>query len=67
MKKKYAVLVREVWVQVYQTEADSPEEAIKQVKDGEVDPDGGRIEYSHRLPDDTWTVEEDGVVNNQKS
>lgn len=64
--KKYAVLVREVWIQVYHIEAESPEKAIKQVVDGNVDPSEGLIEYSHTLPLDTWTVEEEGKINEQR-
>ena len=56
---KYSVLVREVWIQVYHVETDSPEEAMKKVIAGDADPEEGCIEYSHQLPSGTWTVEED--------
>lgn len=65
--KKFAVLVREVWIQVYVTEAETPEQAIKQVENGEVDVADGRIEFSNQLSSDTWTVEEEGKANEQKS
>ena len=55
--KRYAVLVREIWIQVYETDADSAEDAIARVQRDEVDPADGLIEYGHRLPPNTWTVE----------
>lgn len=58
-KKNFAVLVREVWIQVYETEAVSEEEAIQNVKSGNVRASDGRIEYSHQLDSETWTAEEE--------
>lgn len=56
---KYLVTAREVWVQTYEVEADSPESAIRQVRDDASLPETvGEPEYSHTLDPDTWTVEE---------
>jgi hypothetical protein len=52
---KYDVQVREVHVQHIVVEADSPEEAVDMVRDG--DGDHAAIEYSHTLGPDSWTVE----------
>lgn len=57
-KKKFDVLVREVWVQVYEIEADSQEEAIQRTWKGEATLADGRIEYSHRMKPEEWTAEE---------
>ena len=58
---KYIVEVREVHIQPYEVEADSPEQAIQNVKDGEEDKiamiESG-FEYSHTLDSEFWTVEE---------
>jgi hypothetical protein len=56
--KKYAVLVREVWIQVYHIEANSQEEAIQKVAMGEGTIADGVIEYSHQLSSGSWTAEE---------
>lgn len=57
-KKKFDVLVREVWIQVYEVEASSQEEAIKKTWNGEATIAEGRIEYSHRMKSELWTAEE---------
>lgn len=54
---KYIVNVREVHVSMMEIEAESEEEAIKEVARG-----GGEevaLEYSHTLETDYWTVDED--------
>jgi hypothetical protein len=56
--KKFRVLVREVHIQPTIIEADSKEEALKKVFDGEGELDTQGFEYSHTLDTDTWTVEE---------
>lgn len=53
---KYTVLVREVHVSHMVVEADSPEEAIKKIKDG--DGDEATCEYSHTLDSETWSVDD---------
>ena len=53
---KYTVLVREVHISHMEVEADSPEEAIEKVKEGEGDE--ATCEYSHTLDDDTWSVDD---------
>jgi hypothetical protein len=60
--KKYAVLVREVWIQIYHIEAESPDVAIQQVALGKGTLADGVIEYSHQLPSEYWTTEEDGKI-----
>lgn len=52
---KFNVLIREVHVSTREIEADSPEEAIRLVEEGEGDE--VMCEYSHTLDPDTWTVE----------
>jgi hypothetical protein len=55
-KMRFLVGVREVHVSTVEVEAESPEEAMRLVQDG----DGEEImrEYSHTLDPDLWTVEE---------
>lgn len=56
-KMRFLVGVREVHVSTMEIEAESPEEAMRLVKDG-----AGRevmCEYSHTLDPDLWTVEKD--------
>ena len=50
----YSVQIREVHINHMKIEADSVEEAIKQVREG--DGESVYIEYSHTLDPDTWTV-----------
>ena len=65
MPKVYYVQVREVHVSTREIVADSPEDALEKVKDGE----GDEItcEYSHTLDDDTWSIDdaEGNVVRDQ--
>jgi len=56
---KYRVLVREVHVQHTIVEADSEEEAIKKVAEGEETVDVRELEYSHTLDKETWTAEKE--------
>lgn len=56
--KKYIVNIREVHLQPIEIEAESPEEAIRLVQDGDGEGDYTNGEYSHTLDSDTWTVEE---------
>lgn len=58
-KKKFAVSVKEVWVQVYEVDANTPEEAIQKTVSGEAKVSDGRIEYSHQLDTSTWSAEEE--------
>lgn len=53
---KYYVDVREIHIQTVEIEADSPEQAITRVAEGDGSYLDGRLEYSHTLPPDTWTV-----------
>lgn len=55
--KTFIVSVREVHVSHRQVEADSPEDAIQRVQDGEDEEIS--MEYSHSLETDTWTVVEE--------
>jgi len=54
--KKYYVLVSEVHVSTMEIEAETPEEALEKVAEGE----GDEIicEYSYTLEPDSWKVEE---------
>lgn len=63
--KLYYVHIREVHVSTREVEADSPEEALEKVKDG--DGEETMCEYSHTLDDETWTVEdaEGNIVRDQ--
>lgn len=54
---KYAVWVPEVWVQEISIEADSPEEAMKLVKNGDGIYLDDRLDYSHTL-DEGWDIQE---------
>jgi len=56
---KYLVGAREVHISYIEIEAESPEAAIAKRK--ELGLDAGfeyDLEYSHTLPEDTWTVNE---------
>jgi len=56
--KIYRVFVKEVWVQAFDIEAESKEEAIKLITEGDGDIVQDELDYSHSLDPDTWTVEE---------
>lgn len=56
--KTYRVFVKEVWVQAFDIEAESKEEAIKLITEGDGDIVQDELDYSHSLDPDTWTVEE---------
>jgi len=53
---KYTVLRREVHISHQEIEADSVEDAINRVVDGEGDE--VYFEYSHTLDSDIWSVED---------
>lgn len=59
MKKVFIVAVREVHVQDYKVEAETKEEAIQKINNCEGEVLEGRMEYSHALESDTWTVSEE--------
>ena len=52
----YEVDLREIWVQTYQVEADSAEDAMQRVLDGNGIPLDDRLEYSD-TPEDQNDVE----------
>lgn len=54
---KFNVLIREVHISVREIEAESAEEALRTIADGEEDGEEVMCEYSHTLDPDTWTVE----------
>lgn len=54
--KKYVIHIREVHVATHEVEAYNIEEALKQVNQGLTEVVS--VEYSHRLPEDTWVVED---------
>jgi len=56
--KKYTVLVREVHVSHREILAESPEDAIRRVSDGEDEGDTF-FEYSHTMDTSTWSVEDE--------
>ena len=56
----YIVNVREVWIQPVQIEADTKEEALKKVLNGEGEYGINALEYSHTQDDSTdWEIEEE--------
>ena len=55
---KYIVVVKEVWNQPVEVEADSPTEAKQKILDGEGYVVEDWFEYSFCLGPETWTVEE---------
>ncbi len=57
-KKRFNVSVREVHIQQISVIAESSEEAIHLVEEGEGTPLDNTLEYSHTLETDTWTAEE---------
>jgi hypothetical protein len=56
--KNYIVRMWEVYVQTVAIEANSEEEAIEKVVEGEGEYINNSLEYSHALDSDLWTVEE---------
>jgi hypothetical protein len=59
MKKRYSIGVREVHFRYYTVEADNEDQAkelVDQRAPSAVDDE--LLEYSHELPQDTWSVEE---------
>lgn len=56
--KKYFVTVKEVWNQVVEIEANSKEEALKFVSDGQGEYLDGLLEYNYTLDPDVWNVED---------
>lgn len=61
---KYQVDLQEVWVQTFEVEADSPEEASERVLDGEGEVVDTAFEYSHSLDSvhDVRLVEEENTT-----
>jgi len=55
---KYMVLVREVHVQGYLVQAETPDQAKEIVRNGGGELNEAYFEYSHTLDPDLWTVEE---------
>jgi hypothetical protein len=53
---KYRVVVREVWTQDNLVEADSIEEALAKVGEGDCDTVDNTLEYSHSLDRAKWDV-----------
>ena len=51
-------MVREVWVQAYDVDADSKEEAIKKIAEGDGNVVEWELDYSHMLDPETWEAEE---------
>ena len=64
---KYFVERKEVWAQNVEIEANSSEEALKLVADGEGDVRDHEFVYSHTLEPDTWNVYEQKGVKNVNS
>lgn len=56
---KFIVEVREVHVQSMRVEAESAEEAIKKVVNGEGEIVENCMEYSHTLDSENWTVRQE--------
>ena len=54
---KRRVIVREVWLQAYDVEAETDEEAIDLVKGGTVYSAEDGFEFSHQMSSEYWTVE----------
>lgn len=57
--KTFVLAVREVWVQLFEIEAESKEDAKTRVHRGEGTAVDNSLEYSHTLDPETWTVDED--------
>lgn len=58
MSETYIVSVREVHVQQVKVEAASEDEAKTKVVEGEGEYLDDKLEYSHTLDKDLWTVEQ---------
>ena len=56
--KKYIVHVKEVWDQPVEIMAESKEEAIQKIADGEGEMLEKELDYSHSLDINDWWVEE---------
>jgi hypothetical protein len=54
--KTFSVQVKETWIQEVIVEAETPEEAIKKVEEGEGDYNDNGFEKSETLGSDTWLV-----------
>ena len=54
---KRRVLIQEVWLQAYDVEAATDEEAIDLVKGGTVYSTEDGFEFSHQMSSEYWTVE----------
>jgi len=55
---KFIVSIREVHIQAVEIEADTKEEAVEKVKEGEGEYLEDGLDYSHTLDSEFWTVEE---------
>jgi hypothetical protein len=64
---RYDVTVKEVWVQTYTVHADSEEEAIQKVQDGDCETQDGSFEYSHAQESDTWDIAESVDLDQEES
>lgn len=60
---RYLVVIREVHKQEVLIEADSPEEAMAKVQEGEGE--NGELDYDYTLEPDTWDVEENPKGKNK--
>lgn len=54
--KTFVVCKREVWTQLVKIEAESKEEALKAVSEGEGQECDNTLEYSHDSPIEHWTA-----------
>lgn len=59
---RYMVLRREVWVQPVMIDAETPEEARRMVANGGGTELDNHLEYSHVMPVENWSVEENGKL-----
>lgn len=57
---RYIVVVKEVWEQPVSIEAESVDDAIRKVGDGEGTVLESEFEYSHSLDSETWRVYSEG-------
>src|SRR5690606_27458149 len=64
MKKRYYVGIREVYVSTRVVDAESKDEAISRVRDGQVEEELD-LEYSHTLDEKFWTVEESDELSDE--
>ena len=56
---KFLIRTKEVWIQVVEVEANSEEEAIRKVEEGEGICSDNDFEFSYMLDSDEWEVEKD--------